>query len=230
MNSILDKIKNNSPKLSELVMDAIINAIIDGNIKINEELLPERELAAILGVGRGSLRESLAILEFLGIIETKGNRKVVVKGTDSIEKAISIIRLSKNTDSIVDFIEFRRVIETAIVKLACERATDEDIRLIKSSVDRLEEDPNDFIADSEFHINLAKASHNPIFAAVLDFVNSMMMDLRSRFYTVKDYHMKTVTEHRNILKAIENKNADQAVEQINTHLNNIEQFSKEIEL
>ncbi|NYB74934.1 FadR family transcriptional regulator [Sedimentibacter hydroxybenzoicus DSM 7310] len=211
-------------------MDAIINAIIDGNIKINEELLPERELAAILGVGRGSLRESLAILEFLGIIETKGNRKVVVKGTDSIEKAISIIRLSKNTDSIVDFIEFRRVIETAIVKLACERATDEDIRLIKSSVDRLEEDPNDFIADSEFHINLAKASHNPIFAAVLDFVNSMMMDLRSRFYTVKDYHMKTVTEHRNILKAIENKNADQAVEQINTHLNNIEQFSKEIEL
>lgn len=49
----LKKIENKAPKISELVMQAIITAINEGKIKLEEDLLPERELAATLGVGRG---------------------------------------------------------------------------------------------------------------------------------------------------------------------------------
>jgi GntR family transcriptional repressor for pyruvate dehydrogenase complex len=225
---ILEKVNNSYPKLSELILESLMNGIVNGNIKINTELLPERELASSLGVGRGSLRESLVILEFLGIIESRGNRKVVVKGPESIEKAISIIRLSDKTDSIMDFIEFRRSIETTIVKLACERATEEDINNLRSTVDKFEKDPSDFKADTEFHINLAKASHNIIFAAVLDFVNSMLLDTRSRFLAIKGYHKKTVNEHRAILNAIESRDKKRAVDCIKIHLDNIEKFAEEV--
>lgn len=69
----LDKIQNTSPKIPELIMQSLIGAIEAGHIHVGEELPSERELAESLGVGRGSLRECLAILEFLGAIESRGN-------------------------------------------------------------------------------------------------------------------------------------------------------------
>lgn len=66
----LDKIQNTSPKIPELIMQSLIGAIEAGHIHVGEELPSERELAESLGVGRGSLRECLAILEFLGAIES----------------------------------------------------------------------------------------------------------------------------------------------------------------
>jgi GntR family transcriptional repressor for pyruvate dehydrogenase complex len=224
---MLEKIQNNTPKLPELVMKSILNAILSGQIKVNQELQPERELAAALGVGRGSLRECLSILEFLGIIETKGNRKVVIKDADAIMNAISIIRLSDRTDYLLDFVEFRRTIESSIAEFACERATEEDINIMKNSIERLEKNPDDFEADLEFHINLAKASHNPIFASVLAFVNSMLLDVRFRLLSAPDYKDMTALEHRNILAAIVNKDKIQAKEQINIHLDSIEKFVKQ---
>lgn len=62
----LEKIRFVSPKIPELVMQALISAIESGQIQVGEELPSERDLAEHLGVGRGSLRECLAILEFFG--------------------------------------------------------------------------------------------------------------------------------------------------------------------
>ena len=90
----LEKIQYNSPKVPELVMQALIAAIDNGSISVGGELPSERELAETLGVGRGSLRECLAILEFLGAIETRGNRKIVARDADYIQKAISFVRVS----------------------------------------------------------------------------------------------------------------------------------------
>lgn len=76
----LNKIQNS--KISELVLQTIFDSISEGKIKLGEELPPERDLSEMLGISRGSLRESLAILEFLGIIENRGNRKVVVRDAE----------------------------------------------------------------------------------------------------------------------------------------------------
>ena len=75
----LEKIQNESPKIPELVMRSLIAAIESGQIRVGEDLPSERDLAESLGVGRGSLRECLAVLEFLDAIESKGNRKRVAK-------------------------------------------------------------------------------------------------------------------------------------------------------
>ena len=78
----LQKIQYDAPKIPELVMQALIEAIESGHIRVGEELPSERDLAETLGVGRGSLRECLAILEFLGAIQIRSNRKVVVRDAD----------------------------------------------------------------------------------------------------------------------------------------------------
>ncbi len=221
-----EKIKSVAPKIPELVMKSLLSAIDSGNIKLNEELPPERELAALLSVGRGSLRECLAILEFLGIIESNGKRKVVVKTSEYIQQAIAFIRLSERSETMDDFIEFRRTIEVSIVQYACERATDEDIAALEESVELFERDPGNHNADVEFHTKLANASHNVMFAAVLALLNGMIADLRIRFFALPQYHTLTLESHRRIFKAVANRDKEAAKKEMSSHLDNIQSFSQ----
>ena len=102
----LDKIQNTSPKIPELIMQSLIGAIEAGHIHVGEELPSERELAESLGVGRGSLRECLAILEFLGAIESRGNRKVLMRNADFIQKVRTWIESANQMDTRRTFNEF----------------------------------------------------------------------------------------------------------------------------
>ena len=163
----LQKIQNTAPKIPELVMQALLEAMEKGTVKVQEELPPERDLAAALGVGRSSLRECLAILEYLNVIETRGNRKIVLKDSSYFRKAVSFVKLSSHIITVEDFIEFRRTMEVAIVRLACERATEEDLDALNETMFRLKKDLRDFVADADFHTNLAKASHNTYFASTM---------------------------------------------------------------
>jgi GntR family transcriptional repressor for pyruvate dehydrogenase complex len=226
----LDKIQVTTTKVPELVMNSLLEAIESGEIKVNEDLPPERELAETLGVGRGSLRECLAVLEFMGVIETRGNRKAVVKNAESFQKAISFIRLSEKSDTFVDFMEFRRNTEVAIVRLACRRATEEDIKILRADVDRLAADPSDFQADVDFHLNMARASHNVIFASVLDYVNDMILDLRMRYFARPDYHGKTVSAHDRILEAVIERDETKATWEMDHHLSIIEEYYRDEQL
>ena len=219
-----EKIQVTSPTVPELVIDSMLEAIESGKVKLNEDLPPERELSEALGVARSSLRESLAVLSFMGVIETRGNRKVVVKGADFFRKARSFIRISNSEDTFEDFMEFRRTTEEAIARLASKRATKEDLDKIRDTVERLERNAADYQADVDFHTFLAYASHNMLFAAISDYVNSMILDLRMRFFEREDYHNKTAAAHRRIYEAVKAGDEELAAREMDRHLGIIEDY------
>ena len=219
-----EKIQNNGPKVPELVMDSLLKAMEAGTIQVGEELPPERDLAEALGISRNSLRECLAIMNFMGIVENRGNRKILVKNADRFRKARSLIELSYSQDTFDDFMEFRRVNEREIARLACRRATEEDLERLRDSVERLESDATDFEADVDFHVNLAYASHNTIFGAMLNYVNSLILELRMRFFEREEYHGKTAEAHRRIYEAVKARDEELAVYEMGRHLRIIENY------
>ena len=219
-----EKIQNNGPKVPELVMDSLLKAMEAGTIRVGEELPPERDLAEALGISRNSLRECLSIMSFMGIVENRGNRKILVKNADRFRKARSLIELSYSQDTFEDFMEFRRTNEREIARLACQRATEEDLEQLRISVERLESDASDFEADVEFHVNLAYASHNTIFAAMLNYVNSLILELRMRFFEREEYHGKTAEAHRRIYEAVLARDEELAVYEMGRHLRIIENY------
>lgn len=224
MEMSFDKIQTASPTVPELVLDSLLRAIEEGKLQIGSELPPERDLAEALGISRNSLRECLSILNFMGIVENRGNRKILVKNADYFRKARSLLALSYSADTFEDFMEFRRTNEREIARLACRRATAEDLERLRSSVERLEADATDYLADVEFHVNLAYASHNTIFAAMLDFVNSLILELRMRFFEREDYHGKTAEAHRRIYEAVLARDEELAAYEMGRHLKLIENY------
>lgn len=220
------RIQSTAPKIPELVMWALIDAIEDDRIHVGSELPSERDLAEQLGVGRGSLRECLAILEFLGAIESNGNRKKVARNADYIRRAISFVRVSNQWDSQEDFNEFRRINESEIAALAARRATQEDLEKMLRAVVRLEEHPRDARADVAFHDALAVASHNMMLAATIHLVNSMIENVRNRFFDRPDYIRRSQESHRAIFEAVRAGDGDTARREMNLHLDIVEEFSR----
>ena len=222
----LEKIQHAPPKIPELVMQTLVASIQRGDIQVGEELPSERDLAEMLGVGRGSLRECLAILEFLGAIGSRGNRKVVARDADYIQKAVSFVRVSNQMDIQDDFNEFRRVNETAIVALACQRATEEDLSALEQCVRMMEEEPADYMNDVRFHDTLAIASHNMMLAATIHLVNSMIADIRIRFFDRPDYLPRCQESHAAIFAAVRDRDADRAQREMERHLDIVEDFAR----
>ena len=220
----LQKIQNNMPKLPELVMQSLIEAIEGGQIQVGQDLPSERDLAEKLGVGRGSLRECLAILEFLGAIENRGYRKAVVREADYIRKAISFIQISVQADTQDDFNEFRKVNEMAIAAFACERATEEDLTAIAATLERMEKRPDDYMADVEFHDALAVASHNTMLAGTIHLVNSMIADLRNRYFDLPDFAQTALESHQAIYEAVKARNIPVAQQAMKHHLEIVDEF------
>ena len=213
----LEKIQYNQPKVPELVMQSLISAIDKGDISVGGELPSERDLAETLGVGRGSLRECLAILEFLGAVENRGNRKIVTRDADYIQKAMSFVR---------DFNEFRRLSEVAIVGLACERATAEDLRTLEGILRDLEAAPGDYMNDVRFHDALAVASHNMMLAATIHLVTSMIAEIRIRFFGRPDYQRRSMESHIAIYEAVKAHDAERAKREMKLHLDIVEEFAQ----
>ena len=91
-------------------------------------------------------------------------------------------------------------------------------------MERLERNASDYQADVDFHINLAYASHNMIFATMLDYINYMILDLRLRYFERSDYHGKTKEAHRRIYEAVKARDADRAAYEMDRHLSIIEDY------
>lgn len=65
----------------EIVLEDLMNQIKSGSIRVGDKLPTERAMAKTYNVSRGSLRETLRILEENGYIEsTPGGGRVLIRG------------------------------------------------------------------------------------------------------------------------------------------------------
>ncbi len=216
-----------SPKVPELVMQSLISALERGTIQVGDELPSERDLAEKLGIGRGSLRECLAVLEFLGAIESRGNRKAVIRDADFIRNSISFVRVSNRDDIQEEFLEFRRINECAIAELASQRATKEDLAALANCLRRMKAHPEDPMTDVGFHEALAVASHNALLAAAIHLVNSMIAGIRDRFFERPDYPRVAYESHVLIYNAVKDRDPERARQEMENHLQIVRKFSQE---
>ena len=80
-----------------------------------------------------------------------------------------------------DLFEMRLIFEPATVALACQRASDEELRLIRRKAERVEEIAaagGDWpLADQEFHWAIIKASHNEYMRRLYPIINSAVNEI-----------------------------------------------------
>jgi len=220
----LEKIEISTPKIPEMVMNRLLDSIESGEISVGDELPSERDLAEGFGVSRGSIRECIAILSFMGIVENRGHRKVVVKEAEDFRKALSFLEFSRRENTFWDLMDFRRCNELEIAKQACQHATQRDLDDLKEAVDTLAKNPEDIDADMNFNMVLAQSSHNAMFMQVVNMLNYMIRDLHMRYFDRPDYYEKMTGAQSKVYEAVRRRDTMRASMAMSHYLDIIEKF------
>jgi GntR family transcriptional repressor for pyruvate dehydrogenase complex len=126
--------------LSESVAEQIEGRILDGTFRPGDRLPPERELAEQLNVNRSSVREALKRLEELRLIEIHQGSGIRVR---SLEEAnLELVRRllfqdgRPNLARIRDLLELREILFLGLVRLAIERASDDETQGLVELLER----------------------------------------------------------------------------------------------
>lgn len=220
--------KISSPKKSVFVAEQIIKNIENDTFRIGELLPPEQVIADEIGVSRASVREAMAALELVGIIERRAGHGTVVISKLPVSQSQAIRILQENAGS-VEAVEARSVIEPGIAMLASERMNDSDYAILESFVNKMkaaseENDLDSFIeADFDFHNYLAKCSKNPVLETTMDQYLMLMRHQLWKFIKAKCFSDKSETTetHIKILKAIRSKDAALITAAVKDHFEEI---------
>ena len=210
-------------RLYESVMEQIMNLLKNKELKPGDQLPSERELAEKFSISRGSLREAFRVLESRGLIKSKpgGGRFIRELKKDTIINAENII-LSLEKSSILELLEAREMFEVKIAEVAAQRAIPEDIELIKKSLSNAKKeeklDDKEMKRDTEFHIAVARASHNFVFINILKLHLDLLRETRGKTWQISGRKKEQQQEHQNIFKAIKEHNSKKASETMLKHL------------
>lgn len=203
-------------------------AIKSGELKADEKIPSENELAELYGVNRLTIRMALQKLNMLGIIETRVGEGSFVRNFDfgSYIKEVSDFYLSPELlDSVC---EFRKLIEVECARLAIERTTEKDLEKLGALCDRYDEllaaslpkvslDQKEFnalvTADLEFHQEIVELSNNPLYSlafivakeSITQYLRSIVKKRMESSSAKGKKSPKTSESHRIIYEAIVKK-------------------------
>lgn len=157
--------------LSELIGRQIQNLITERQLKPNDRLPAERELAEQFGVSRTVVREGLRGLAAKGLLEVTPSREGTTVRPPSTQTLSEIMRLFLHSDTRAsdyqNLLEVRCALEVAIAGLAAQRRTTEDLKQTTRILDdtlAVGDDCDRFVrCDLAFHRALADATHNRLF-------------------------------------------------------------------
>jgi DNA-binding FadR family transcriptional regulator len=188
---------------ADAVARQLRRAITLGLLLDGERLPAENDLAARLGVSVETLRDALASLRTLGLVETRrgrGGGSFVRSPTDPVRPLRSL-----SLHELRDLGDHRAAIAGAAARLAAERALAPDVAALREHAARLATagTPTERRrADARFHVEVAAAAQSPRLTRVEMDLWSQLGDLV--WLPVEDDEAAAVAaEHAAIVDAIE---------------------------
>lgn len=188
----------------------------------------ERELTTQLGVGRSTVREALNGLAMLGMVEIRHGQGAFVASNPVDANEPSSIAAALERGVTHDFIEARLIVEVEVARLAATRRTEEDLANLEAALAeqqaRRDGDLQALVhVAAGFNYQLAEAAHNEVLSALIQSFVSLMLERGPRIYRLAGFADWDLNEHREIVAAVRDRDADRAAELMRNHITELAQ-------
>lgn len=201
----------------------LMDLFTGGSLEPGTRLPPERQLATTLNVGRSAVREALAALEILGIVDVRAGSGTYLRGTasDLLPQTLrwGLLIGQKNTD---EMLELRSGLEIYVARLAAGRASADQRAALAASVARMRETTAELTAfaraDAEFHETLAAAAGNDTLVDLLHVVRSLLQVYADRAVHDAAAAELAIEEHAAVRAAVDAGDADLAASAMAAHM------------
>ena len=211
--------------LREQVLHAIGIRIISGELQPGDVLPKEDTLSKEYGVSRTVIREAIRTLEARGLVKSQtgsGTYVRAVKGSDVASSLGMYINTQHKPFSLDELMEIRGVLEIEMVRLAAERASEENINKLQESLENMCHtlDAVDEFSkwDLEFHLQLADACGNPLFGILLEPLTESLFELIWTGTSTPGAAQEACEFHAQILEHVRQRDSRGAVEVMRKHL------------
>ena len=221
---------------SEAVVRRVGSAIALGLLGDAEQLPAEAELATMLNVSTMTLREALAELRKLGLVETRRGRGggSFVRSQDDVLAELADARLAElGTTDLRELGDAHAAVAATAARLAAARASVREIGRLREIVGRLAAEPTTTgqrRADGRFYVELAAAAHS-----VRLTMQEMDLHLELSQLPWPPGHAperlgEIVAAHRAVLEAVERRDAARARDLAEQHVERRTRWSIDLHL
>ncbi|MDM9625084.1 FadR/GntR family transcriptional regulator [Rhizobium sp. S152] len=209
--------------LPQEIVKAIAQLIRRGEWKADEMIPAEKELAAMFGVGRSTIREAVKSLAVMGVIESRAGEGSFLRQPSSEMLAGSMMwGLLLSERNLEDLLETRILLEVECAGKAAERrgvdVPDKLVWIVENMKTSFRDYARFMALDNEFHVLLAKSSGNVLYSTMAETVQGLVRTWYSATYDIPGTMDKTIGEHLRIVDAVRDRDSAAAKEAMRAHL------------
>lgn len=226
-------------KASQQIVSQIRALIFEGKLSPGDKLPSESALLQQFHVSKQTLKEGLRALEYMGLVDIRkgvtGGAFIVEVDTEVIREVLANFLYFKNL-SIGNLSEVRRIIEPYAAGIAAQNMSEKDLltlgRLMKTS--KSQRSAHAYSSemaktDLEFHRVVASSTKNPILVLMVDFVETVMADLKKIVKPGVPFAAAVLRAHQNIYDAISARDAQRAASEMEKHVHEVEESMMKLE-
>ena len=221
-------------KISDQVFDQLKELIFRGKLKPGDKLIPERDMAASMGVSRTTIRNAIGRLVAMGLVEHKQGKGTFVATPDSKKGNPFADAMKVQGATIYDLLEVRMGLECVAAALAAKRADETDINAMEDSIKKMKTEVLagrlGTEADTSFHMAIAYATKNPLHIQVMknfyDYLFHGIRESLQSLYEEPENIQLILRQHTTIMTAIINRDKDRAYTAMQNHIDFVKNFFK----
>ena len=193
----------------------------------------ERELAEHFGLSRGQIRETLAVLEAMQIVERRAKSGIFLTTKNASVEAMALFAkagLPLDPVQIYETVELRKIHEIKAAELASQRATEENFvrlrEILRESEKKIASGEGLATEDRDFHLEIVRATQTRVFYQVCSVYYVTGARRLPIYFADIERSKKSNAEHIAIYEALVNRDANLAQALMSAHLQGAESYWK----
>ena len=196
--------------------------ISEGALTPGYKLPSERELSLTFGVSRTSLRPVMKVLKMMGVISQRVGDGTYLSSDASavLAEPMEFLFLLDETSS-QELIETRLIVEPTLAARAAEKATPEQLLVLRQTIAEIEAAGSDQFriieADLLFHRTILQSSGNRLFGRLFQVIHRSLINMMMLTSQLVDRD-HTLAFHQAIFESIRLRNAGDAERHMRDHL------------
>jgi DNA-binding FadR family transcriptional regulator len=229
MNTVTELRRRPRTLALELV-ESLGDRIRDGRLALGDKLPTEAAIMAEFSVSRTVVREAISKLQASGLVETRHGIGTFVLGLGQAPGFKITPEQFSTLRDVIAVLELRIGVETEAAALAAQRRSEGNLKAMREALDAVaaavDAGRDAVAADFQFHLEIARATHNSHFAELMGTLGSMIIP-RARLESIegvsderRQYLRRVNGEHESIYDAIAAQDPDGARAAMRTHLAN----------
>jgi len=211
----------------------LLELIRQRGFKPGDKLPSERDLAALFGMSRSAVRESLIRLDTLRIVESRPKSGVYLQPYGA-ERSIEAMVLFAETNTplsaaeVAQSVELRSVLENEAMRLACLRRTQSDLKdlqqILRDSAAAITRGETLADLDAQFHKAIVAATKNDVLLRFINVFYRMSRKRREIYFDAPQQSKRSHAQHLQLYGAIEAQDAALGQQILRRHLKGVDAY------